>query len=602
MNKSILTLLTILLIATATTAQIYTPVAVTGFNADGIAEDTMAITHSSRALDGSDYVLYSYHYGTILGSNQGLPDNDTVASIDAIYQLQPYSQNNLLYLDNGVTDSLVLVTPTNFASLDILAMSTEGAGTNNYTLRFTDGTIATFNGVALSDWFSGTNPVISGIDRAGRTTGTPDFNSSKPNLYANTLTLQCADQHKLVRSIVIANVGGHPRTCIFAVSGLAPATYSIVNTNPTCHGGQGRAVITGNDGFYPYTYAWSSTPVQHSDTATLTAGVYTVTASDNNNCSVVLYDTLTQPAGSNLTLTASTDSICSGTPVTLMCHGATSYTWSVGHSTDSTIVVTPAASTTYSVTGTISGSCAGAGAVSIFVKQSPTLGITATPSRSLCMGQSVTLTASGAVHYTWSGGVTNGAAITPTASTTYSVIGTDSAGCHNTDSISITVNPLPVVKAHSDTTICLTHDVILTGSGAASYLWSGGVTNGVAFIPTITRTYYVTGTDGHACTAVDSAKVSVSVCRGIATLTDDAAISVYPNPGHGHMTLTISTDSRDLKLCMTDIQGRTIYSAAYAQVSAGSLIQMDIAHSTAGIYILHITAEGLQQSRRIVIE
>ena len=602
MKKSLLTLLSILLIATAGTAQIYTPVAVTGFNADGIAEDTLAITHTSRALDGSDYVLYSYHYGTILGSNQGLPDNDTVASIDAIYQLQPYNQNNLLYLDNGVTDSLVLVTPTSFASLYILAMSTEGAGTNNYTLRFTDGTIATFNGVALSDWFSGTNPVISGIDRAGRTTGTPDHNSVNPSLYANTLTLQCADRNKLIRSIVIANVGGHPRTCIFAVSGLAPATYSIVNTNPTCHGGQGRAVITGNDGFYPYTYAWSSTPVQHSDTAILTAGAYTVTASDNNNCSVVLHDTLTQPAGSNLTLTASAVSVCSGTAITLMCHGATSYAWSVGHSSDSTIIVTPAASTTYSVTGSISGSCAGAGSVSIYVKQSPTLGITATPSRSLCIGQNLTLTASGAVHYTWSGGVTNGSTFTPTTSTTYSVVGTDSAGCHNTDSISISVNSLPVVRAHSDTTICAGASVVLTGSGASTYIWSGGVTNGVPFTPATTHTYMVTGTDAHGCTAVDSAKVSVQVCRGIASLNDDAAISVYPNPGNGHMTVSIGTDSRDLTLSVTDIQGRMIYSAAYAHVSSGTLIPLDIAHSARGIYILHITAQGLLQSRRISVE
>ncbi len=58
----------------------------------------------------------------------------------------------------------------------------------------------------------------------------------------------------------------------------------------------------------------------------------------------------------------------------------------------------------------------------------------------------------------------------------------------------------PVAANASSATVCAGASVTLTGSGAASYTWSGGIINGTAFIPTATATYSVTGTGGNSCT------------------------------------------------------------------------------------------------------
>ena len=73
----------------------------------------------------------------------------------------------------------------------------------------------------------------------------------------------------------------------------------------------------------------------------------------------------------------------------------------------------------------------------------PTVTISATAT-TVCAGASITLTGGGANTYTWTGGVTNGVAFVPTATTTYTVTGTITAtGCTNTATITITVSPIP---------------------------------------------------------------------------------------------------------------------------------------------------------------
>ena len=117
-------------------------------------------------------------------------------------------------------------------------------------------------------------------------------------------------------------------------------------------------------------------------------------------------------------------------------------------------------------------------------------------SAAVCSGAAETLTGSGASSYVWSNGVTNGAVFNPTTTNTYTVTGTDANGCANTATQLINVNTLPTVIANAtSSSVCNGGSVTLTGSGASSYSWSGGVTNGVAFNPNITTTYTVTGTD-----------------------------------------------------------------------------------------------------------
>ena len=97
---------------------------------------------------------------------------------------------------------------------------------------------------------------------------------------------------------------------------------------------------------------------------------------------------------------------------------------------------------TYRITYTTNGDCPNSSTQDITINALPTISITAS-STSICAGDSVTLTASGAGaggSYSWSDGQTTAAiTVTPGATITYYVTGTDANGCFNTASQQITV-------------------------------------------------------------------------------------------------------------------------------------------------------------------
>lgn len=133
--------------------------------------------------------------------------------------------------------------------------------------------------------------------------------------------------------------------------------------------------------------------------------------------------------------------------------------------------------------------------------------------QTICVGANVTLTGSGAGvggTYTWDNGVTNGVAFAPASTLTYTLTGTTATGCSATDQVIVTVNPLPNVGAGPDQTLCAGDQTVLNGTGAATYVWNLGVTNGVNFVPASTTTYTVTGTDANGCQNTDLVTVTVN--------------------------------------------------------------------------------------------
>ncbi|MBK6522361.1 MAG: hypothetical protein IPG08_08490 [Sphingobacteriaceae bacterium] len=94
--------------------------------------------------------------------------------------------------------------------------------------------------------------------------------------------------------------------------------------------------------------------------------------------------------------------------------------------------------------------------ISVTVNPIPILNVVAFPTL-VCAGKNSTLTVSGAASYTWdSSATTNTALVTPASTSIYTVTGTNTLGCTNSKTISVTVYPLdPITFTPEKDTSCL---------------------------------------------------------------------------------------------------------------------------------------------------
>lgn len=99
----------------------------------------------------------------------------------------------------------------------------------------------------------------------------------------------------------------------------------------------------------------------------------------------------------------------------------------------------------------------------------------------ICIGDNLSLEASGADTYEWvEVGSTNSMLTTsPTASTTYTLVGMNQGGCTDTLSVPITVLPLPDVQISTVPSVnqfvqSLNSTVFIQATGAENYTWSNG--------------------------------------------------------------------------------------------------------------------------------
>jgi len=150
----------------------------------------------------------------------------------------------------------------------------------------------------------------------------------------------------------------------------------------------------------------------------------------------------------------------------------------------------------------------------------------------ICEGEEITLYGGGATTYTWDNAVTNNVAFAPTSTTTYTVTGSD-GNCENTAQIEVVYNALPIVIANaSSTSICEGEEVTLYGSGATTYTWDNSVSDNVAFTPTSTVTYTVTGSDENCentaqIEVVYNALPTVIANTSITTICEGEEITLY---------------------------------------------------------------------------
>ncbi|MEZ5017655.1 MAG: PKD domain-containing protein [Flavipsychrobacter sp.] len=332
--------------------------------------------------------------------------------------------------------------------------------------------------------------------------------------------------------LIIGNTVGCKDTIIkTVVIHASPNVLVTPATSSKCLGDNTGIVLTATGAS---TYSWtpnstlscSNCPNPTANPAAATA--YIVTGTDTNGCSskdtavITVYTQPTVSAGSN-------QNLCAGSTLQLTATGATSYTWSPSTGLSCTNCASPFANptttTTYTTIGTDANGCKDTSDVTITILSKPT--VSAGSNKTICIGSSTTLTATGATSYTWS--PSTGLSCTtcpsptasPTTTTVYTVVGTAGNGCTDTATVTVTVNPLPIVSAGSDKAICSGSSTILQATGATSYTWTPSTglscTNcpNPTASPTTTTTYTVTGTDGNGCVNTDQVVVTVNALPNV---------------------------------------------------------------------------------------
>lgn len=551
-----------LVMATGSLAQTYTPVNITGFNQDAIAEtgtDATAVT--TTALDLSSNIMYSTLFAAINGLLGGLPMNGTIVSGTKTWQLQPYTGNNVMYLSAAAAQpntmawgTFTLATPAHYSAVNLLLFSTEKTSTINVVLNFTDGTTYNAGNFTIEDWFDGNGNVYNSYGRTTRLTAGPyvtdGVSTQNPRFYQVDLPLNCINKNKLLQSVTINYLSGSTafgRLVALALSGVGytPPTVTPAITQATCGNANGSIGLTVTDGSGPFTYAWSTTPVQTTATAiNLAAGNYTCTITESDNCTVAYAGTVPTSPVPVLTPAANPAAVCAGDPVNLSVTATggtlTSYTWNPGNVSGSNITVTPAASTTYTVSGMDANGCNVSASVPVTIKPAPTSTFTISPAN-VCLNipQTITYTGNAAstATYNWFGfagaAVQNGSGQGP-----YTILFNNPGnynlqlqvtdnGCTST----ITTNP-GIISAPpnatftvSESSVCAgsTIAVTYTGSGAATaaatWSWGGGaVRSGTGFGPYMVQ-YNNNG--------LISLSVKDGTCVSVAP---SVAINVIPKP------------------------------------------------------------------------
>lgn len=123
----------------------------------------------------------------------------------------------------------------------------------------------------------------------------------------------------------------------------------------------------------------------------------------------------------------------------------------------------------------------------------------------------------------------------------------------------ITVNPLPVVSAIASpsSAVCEGDSVTLSGSGASTYTWNNGVTNGTEFLPTASLTYTVTGTDANSCQGTASITIQLTDCSSESIGVPEA---FSPNDdGNNDMLFVKGSSIQSLKFMIYNRYGQKVF-------------------------------------------
>lgn len=224
-------------------------------------------------------------------------------------------------------------------------------------------------------------------------------------------------------------------------------------------------------------------------------------------------------------------SVCAGEEVCLTITARGAITWqqsldsinwsAVPNGSNDTLCVFPGLSSWYRAEVN-EGTCDPIWSDPEFIEVFPGIAVDAGPDAGICFGDSAALGGSpsgiggtGTLTYAWTpaAGLSNANVPNPMASpvfsTDYVLTVTDSVGCSNSDTVSVTLFGPPVVDAGQDTTISCTSSVTLGGNptasaGAGGYTYSWTPTNGLSSATVANPMATPGGTTSYICTVTDS--------------------------------------------------------------------------------------------------
>lgn len=336
-------------------------------------------------------------------------------------------------------------------------------------------------------------------------------------------------------------------------------------------------------------YIWSNGDTSSSSAIFITQPTsLNITITDENACvfsDSVFIQTFDLPIISAFT----NDTICPGGNANLQASGAVSYLWSTNQMGNS-IIVNPTQTSLYTVIGTDSNNCKGSDSVVVWLNDVPPTGV-AGPDITICLGDTAFTQSTPGFSYQWSTGQISQNAITiPLTSSNLLVTVTNAESCSIVDTVSIHVNPLPVITTSPDTSICRGDNAILQVQGGNFYQWSTGeTTSQITVSPNFSNNYLVTASNNLGCSNSVSINITVlsnpqlvvsndvALCQGNSTtLTATGGQTlVWSNGVFGTSNTVTPTSSQFYKVTAISSNGCLRSDSVYVTVNALPIVSFN---------------------------
>jgi len=355
----------------------------------------------------------------------------------------------------------------------------------------------------------------------------------------------------------------------------------------------------------------SSTTICNPLATPLAAASYTLTVTDANGCAASDVVNVGVNASPTVVITAGSDTVCNGAADTLIANvtGGTpgyTYAWSIGAPTQSIVVTPTGPSTCYTVQVVDVNGCSHMDTFCIVVNNGPL--VTAAGDTAICAGDTAMLFVTGTpATYAWSPASSlnqsTGAVVSafPSATTTYTVTGTDLSGCTSITTWTLNVNTPPTVTFNSTPQYCVTDGPApITGGSPAGGTYSGNGVSGTMFNPAsagtgshpVTYTY----TDANGCTAFATTIFVVSPCVGIQQHNSTAGFSIRPNPFAEHFTLQLEGLREPTLVEVYDALGKLVHSQMLNDMQA----LIGTAEWPSGVYYLRLRSEHRSAVEKVI--